>query len=78
MGSLFQTWDAVDEKEWMKDFAIELTSFLWHMPDDVTEGVAEHSSRLQVCNHQFACPSYSLHVQLLWYLCTTAEGRKLG
>ena len=27
--------------------AVELTLFLWHMPDDATEGVAEHSSDLQ-------------------------------
>ena len=27
--------------------AFELTLFLWHMPVDATEGVAEHSSRLQ-------------------------------
>ena len=33
--------------------AIELTLFLWHMPDDATEGVAKHSSRLQ--------PSINLH-----------------
>ena len=33
--------------------AIELTLFLWHIPDDATEGVAEHSSRLQ--------PSIKLH-----------------
>ena len=33
--------------------ALELTLFLWHMPDDATEGVAEHNSRLQ--------PSINLH-----------------
>ena len=27
--------------------AIDLTSFLRHVPDDATEGAAEHSSRLQ-------------------------------
>ena len=32
---------------------MELTLFLWHMPDDTTEGLAEHSSRLQ--------PSINLH-----------------
>ena len=36
--------------------AIELTLFLWHMPDEATEGVAENSSRLQ--------PSINLHAQL--------------
>ena len=42
--------------------AVELTLFLWHMP----EGVAEHS--FLGCNHQSTCmPSYSLYVQLLWY-----------
>ena len=42
--------------------AVELTSFLWHMP----EGVAEHS--FLGCNHQSTCmPSYSLYDQLLWY-----------
>ena len=29
---------------------------MWHMPDDATEGVAEHSSRLQ--------PSINLHAHL--------------
>ena len=42
--------------------AVELTLFLWHIP----EGVAEHS--FLGCNHQSTCmPSYSLYVQLLWY-----------
>ena len=42
--------------------AVELTLFLWHMP----EGVAEHS--FLGCNHQSTCmSSYSLYVQLLWY-----------
>ena len=42
--------------------AVELTFFLWHMP----EGVAEHS--FLGCNHQSTCmPSYSLYVQLAWY-----------
>ena len=42
--------------------AVELTSFLWRMP----EGVAEHS--FSGCNHQSTCiTSYSLRVQLLWY-----------
>ena len=35
---------------------IELTLFLWHIPDDATEGVAEHSSRRQ--------PSINLHAPL--------------
>ena len=35
--------------------AIELTSFLWHMPDDTTEPVAEHSARLQRRSHQSTC-----------------------
>ena len=58
-----------------KSHAIELTSFLWHMPDDATEGVAEHSSRLQ--------PSINLHApvtafspQLLWYPMYYPEGMK--
>ena len=45
---------------------IELTLFLWHMPDDATEGGTEHSPRLQ--------PSIDLHARvtafifsLLWY-----------
>ena len=42
--------------------AIELTLFLWHMPDDAAEGVAEHSSRLQ--------PSVNLHAPQL--LCSAA------
>ena len=46
--------------------AIELTFFLWLIPDDATEGVTEHSSSAATIN-QFACPSYSLYVQLLWY-----------
>ena len=42
--------------------AVELTLFMWHMP----EGVAEHS--FLGCNHQPTCmPSYSLYVQLLCY-----------
>ena len=47
--------------------AIELTLFLWHMPDDATEGVTEHSSMVQ--------PSINLHAPvtafmflLLWYV----------
>ena len=35
-----------------------------YMPADTTESVAEHSARLQPSI--IACPSYSLHVQLLW------------
>ena len=34
-------------------YAIELTSFLWHVPADTTETVTEHSARLQ--------PSINLH-----------------
>ena len=45
--------------------AIELTSFLWHMPADTTETVAEHSTRLH-SSINFACPSYTLYIQLLW------------
>ena len=30
-----------------KSHGIELTLFLWHMIDDATQDVAEHSSRLQ-------------------------------
>ena len=42
--------------------AVELTSFVWHMP----EGVAE--PQLLDCSHQSTCmPSYSLYVQLLSY-----------
>ena len=42
--------------------AVELTLFLWHIP----EGVAEQS--FLGCNHQSTCmPSYSFYVQLLWY-----------
>ena len=38
------------------------------MPDNVTEGVAEHSSRLQPSiNLHAPVPIYSLYVQLLWY-----------
>ena len=44
-------------------YLIELTLYLWHMPEDATEGVAEHSSRPVTIN-QFACPSYSSYVQL--------------
>ena len=51
--------------------AVELTSFMWHMP----EGVAEHS--FLGGNHQSTCmPSYSIYVQLLWYRCTYPEGMK--
>ena len=32
--------------------AIELTLFLWHMPANTTETVAEHSAS---CNHQSTC-----------------------
>ena len=49
--------------------AIELTMFLWHIPADTTETVAEHSIRLQplINLHGNARPSYSLYVQQLWY-----------
>ena len=40
--------------------AIELTLFLWHMPDDATEGVAEHSSSLQ--------PSINLHASVTAFM----------
>ena len=51
--------------------AVELTLFLWHMPEDV----AEHS--FVGCNHQSTCmPSYSLYVQLLWYPMYYPEGMK--
>ena len=51
--------------------AVELTLFLWHMP----EGVAEHS--FLGCNNQSTCmPSYSLYVQLLWYPMYYSEGMK--
>ena len=29
------------------EYAVKLNLFLWHMPADTTEGVAEHSTRLQ-------------------------------
>ena len=40
-----------------------MTLFLWHMPDDATEGVAEHKSRLQ---------SQSICMPLLQLLCSAA------
>ena len=53
--------------------AIELTLFMWHMPDDATEGVAEHSSRLQ--------PSINVHAPVTAFMfsgsgtqCTTPTG----
>ena len=46
---------------------------MWHIPDDATDNVAEHSTRLQ--------PSINLHalvtafnVQLLWYPMYYSEG----
>ena len=36
------------------------------MPDDATEGVAEHSSKLQPSINLHA-PVTALYVQLLWY-----------
>ena len=41
--------------------AVELTLFPWHVPDDATEDVAEHSSRLQ--------PSINLHARVTAALC---------
>ena len=43
-----------------KSHAIELTLFLWHMPDDATEGVVEHSCRLQ--------PSIYLHAPVTAFM----------
>ena len=37
------------------------------MPADTTETVAEHSAIKAATINQFACPSYSLYVQLLWF-----------
>ena len=54
---------------------LSLLLFLWHMPDDATEGVAEHS--FLCCNHQSTrSPSYSLYVQLIWYPMYPSEGMK--
>ena len=39
---------------------------MWRMPADTTESVAEHTAQYATIN-QFAYPSYSLYVQLLWY-----------
>ena len=50
--------------------------FLWHMPDDATEGVAKHSFLGCNCTNQLACPSYSLDVQLIWYPMYYPEGMK--
>ena len=53
-----------------KSRAIELTSFLWHLPGDVTEFVTEHSSKLQ--------PSINLHAPVTatrsGTQCTTPKG----
>ena len=53
--------------------AVELTLFLLHIPDDATEGVAEHSSRLQ--------PTINLHAPVTAFMlscsgtqCTIPEG----
>ena len=53
--------------------AVEMTSFLWHMPAGTTEFVAEHSARLQ--------PSINLHAPVTAFMfscsstqCTTPEG----
>ena len=48
--------------------AIELTLFLWHMPDDATETVAEHSARLQ--------PSINLHAPVAAFMFSLKQ--KLG
>ena len=60
-----------------QSYAIELTSFLWHMPDDATEDVAKHSSLLQ--------PSINLHAQVTAFmfscsgtLCTTPRDEGSG
>ena len=42
--------------------------------DDATEGVDEHSSRLQPSINSHAPFTYFLHVQLLWYRCITPDG----
>ena len=53
------------------EHAVELTLFLWHMP----EGVAKRS--FLGCNHQSTCmPSYSLYIHLLWYLMYYPGGMK--
>ena len=53
--------------------SVDLTLFLWHMPDETTEGVAENNSRLQ--------PSINLHALVTAFMfscsgtqCTTPEG----
>ena len=46
--------------------AIEFTLFLWHMPDDATEVVVEHSSRLQPLINLHALVTASMF-QLPWY-----------
>ena len=48
---------------------LELTLFLWHMPDVATEGVAEHSSRLQ--------PSINLHAPVTAFM-FSCSGYKIG
>ena len=57
----------------MASHAVELTSFLRHMPDETTETVVEHSARLQ--------PSINLHAPVTAFLvscsgtqCTTPKG----
>ena len=46
--------------------AIELTLFLWHMPADATETVAEHRARLQ--------PSSSLHAPVAAFFMFNCSG----
>ena len=41
--------------------------FIWHMPDDATEGVAEHSSRLQ--------PSINLHAPVTAFMFSWSDVR---
>ena len=48
-------------------YTVELTSFLWHMPAAITETVAESQRKAATINQLACMPSYSLHVQLLWY-----------
>ena len=51
---------------------IELTLFLWHMPDDATEGVAEHSSRMQSLINLHA-PVIAFMFRCSGTQCTTPE-----
>ena len=47
---------------------------MWHMPVYATETVAEQSKAATI--NQLTCPSYSLQVQLLWYLMYYPERMK--